>query len=135
MFALGQKRTFRPSHVRSDRIADHHFARSGGSDQPRPQIYSLAQCSELMGPALGTVSVHSGVAFVGSIYDQWEGQRPPFVWRGQWTFLTRGYLTWNKPVECGPVGTNSTIFPFRRRPLSPCCRPSPGGPRRQARIF
>jgi hypothetical protein len=29
----------------------------------------------------------------------------------------------------------STIFPFRRRPLSPCCCPSPGGPSRQARIF
>jgi hypothetical protein len=25
----------------------------------------------------------------------------------------------------------STISPFRRRPLSPCWRPSPGGPSRQ----
>ena len=42
------------SHVWPDRIADHDFARTGGSDKPRAQIHCFAQRSELMGPALGT---------------------------------------------------------------------------------
>src|SRR5512147_3178478 len=40
------------SHIWPDRFADHEFARTGGSDQPRAQIHSLAQCCELVGPAL-----------------------------------------------------------------------------------
>lgn len=42
------------SHVRPDRTADHDFARICGGNKPPTEIHGLAQCSEFIGPALGT---------------------------------------------------------------------------------